>query len=221
MKAAVAGSTGLTGFELVQQLAELESCNGVIAFSRKGDLWNHYKVRDLKLDYADEPALVAALRQVDTVFCCLGTTMKTAGSKDAFRTVDHDYVVHLIRASKKAEVQQFHLISAMGASASSSIFYNRIKGEVEEGLKSMDIPMRYIYRPGLLGGNRKEWRFGEKMATVIMNVLNPLLIGPLYRYRKVPVTKLAASMIKHALKPSVGVHIIDSEEILKTPQRKS
>lgn len=217
VRVAVAGSTGLTGFELVNQLAEMENCEGVVAFGRRGDLWHHYKVRDQKVDYNDESALVAALAKIDAVFCCLGTTMKNAGSKEAFRNVDYDFVVHLMIAAEKAGVQQFHLISSMGASTKSSFFYNRVKGGVEEELKKMVIPVRYIYQPGLLGGKRKEHRLGEKMASLIMDVINPLLIGPLFPYRKVPVQKLASSMIANAIDPVEGVHTISSVEILRVP----
>jgi uncharacterized protein YbjT (DUF2867 family) len=217
MKSVVAGSTGFVGEELVRALAGDQECRGVLALSRKGDVWDHFQVKAVNADLSDPESLKSVLKGSDALYCCLGTTIRTAGSKEAFEQVDFVYVLNLLKAAEIAGVKQFHVISAMGADIHSMFFYSRVKGKMEAAVAESTVPARYIYRPGLLGGGRKEWRTGERMAEWIMMLFRPLMLGPLRKYRTVHRRRLAACMLHYSKQAEPGVHIIASERILDFP----
>src|SRR5690606_24320068 len=123
--------------------------------------------------------------KVDDVFCCLGTTIKKAGSQNAFRRVDYDYPVALGKLAKSAGAKRFLVISAMGADARSNIFYSRVKGQMEEALKKMEFPALHIFQPSLLLGKRDEFRLGEKAASVLAPAISPLLRGKMKKYKPI------------------------------------
>lgn len=155
----------------------------------------------------------------EDVFCCLGTTIKKAGSQEAFRQVDLDYPVEAARLAAAHGVKQLLVISALGADASSSIFYNRIKGEMErqvsdyagKGLESV-----HLFRPSLLLGNRQEFRLGESVAAGISRAL-PFLwrIAPLKPYKPIHAETVAQGMLAAAGRtpPQGGVFVYESKEI--------
>jgi uncharacterized protein YbjT (DUF2867 family) len=147
--------------------------------------------------------------QLDDAFCALGTTIKQAGSQDAFRKVDHDYILAFARAAKAAGAKRFLLVSAMGASASSSIFYSRVKGETERDIRALGFETLHIFRPGLLLGERAEKRSGEEIGAALTPFLNPLMIGPLRDYRSIRGEAVAGAMRGAALSPALerGAHI--------------
>src|SRR5690606_18048475 len=110
---------------------------------------------------------------VDDVFCCLGTTIKKAGSQEAFKIVDYDYPVKLALMAQTADVQNFLVISALGANAQSKVFYSRTKGQLENQLKEINLKALHIFQPSLLLGNRQEFRLGEKIASILSPVFSP------------------------------------------------
>jgi uncharacterized protein YbjT (DUF2867 family) len=140
------------------------------------------------------------------VFCALGTTIRTAGSRAAFRRVDHDYVVSLARLARAHGARHFLLVSSVGADPRSRVFYSRVKGEVESAVQTLGYPSLTIVRPSLLLGPRSEFRLGEALV-------KPL--GPLFprRYRPVHARAVAATMIRAALEDRSGVRIVESREI--------
>jgi len=141
------------------------------------------------------------------VYCCLGTTIKKAGSQDAFRRVDHDYVVALAQAAKQAGARRFLLVSALGANPRSHIFYNRVKGEVERDVSAVAFAAVHIFRPSLLLGERAESRPLERLGTLAFGVLAPLLVGPLRPYRPIAAEAVAQAMVRAALGEGTGVRV--------------
>jgi uncharacterized protein YbjT (DUF2867 family) len=197
--ALLAGASGLVGGHLLQRLFTDPRYKRVITVSRKALGIEHPKLRPLITDFNAIEAAVADLGEtVDDAFCALGTTMRTAGSRAAFRRVDFGYVVAFARAARAAGAQRFILGSAIGASARSRIFYMRVKGETEEAVAALGYPALHIFRPGLLLGQRAESRPLETLGMALMPLLNPLMLGPAKAYRGIPADTVAAAMITAA-----------------------
>jgi uncharacterized protein YbjT (DUF2867 family) len=202
--ALVAGATGLVGGELVRQLAAHGGYARVTALVRRpADLPD--TVVPLTADF-ERLEDVADQLAAGHVFCALGTTIRTAGSRAAFRRVDHDYVVSLARLARAHGARHFLLVSSVGADPRSRVFYSRVKGEVESAVQTLGYPSLTIVRPSLLLGPRSEFRLGEALV-------KPL--GPLFprRYRPVHARAVAATMIRAALEDRSGVRIVESREI--------
>jgi uncharacterized protein YbjT (DUF2867 family) len=190
--ALLAGASGLVGGHLLQRLLADPRYKRVITVSRKALGIEHPKLRPLITDFDAIEAAVAGLGEtVDDAFCALGTTMRTAGSRAAFRRVDFGYVVAFARAARAAGAQRFMLVSAIGASARSRIFYMRVKGETEEAVAALGYPALHIFRPGLLLGPRAESRPREALGMALMPLLNPLMLGPAKAYHGIPADMVA------------------------------
>jgi uncharacterized protein YbjT (DUF2867 family) len=147
---------------------------------------------------------------VDGVVCTLGTTIRKAGSQEAFRRVDHDYPLTVAWLARQHGAGAFALNSATGADPRSRFFYNRVKGEVEEALRGVGFPSLTIVRPALIGGDRDEFRPAEFVAMRILRLAHPLLPR---RYRMVPHERIAGVLLEAAVTASRGEHIIESEAI--------
>ncbi len=139
--------------------------------------------------------------QAETAVCCLGTTIKTAGSQAAFRAVDYEAVIAFARLAKRVGVQHFIVVSAVGASSTSASFYSRVKGEMEAALQAMNFATLSIVQPSLLLGERAEQRLGERIGQVVSLPLAPLLMGPLSPYRPIHGADVAKAMATLALGP--------------------
>lgn len=210
--AIVIGATGLTGSHLVKWLCESEAYIAVHVIARKALSYEHPKLDVLVKDFdtIEENDLEVA----HDFFCCLGTTIKTAGSKEAFEKVDLTYPVQLACMAKNKGVSHFLVISAMGANPNSTVYYNRVKGEMEKQLIDLKLKKLSIFRPSLLTGDRKEFRLGERIGESVMQIVNPLLFGPLKKYRSIESQQVAFAMMQKAIfgnnKP---VSIYQSDEI--------
>jgi len=206
--ALIAGSTGLIGNQLLALLLESSDYDKVIALSRKPLNLNHPKLENviLTVDRLDHLATLKA----DDIFCCLGTTIKQAKSKEAFRKVDFDYPVALAKMLKQNGAQQFLLVSALGANKSSGIFYNRVKGEVEEAISKLGYSCFHIFRPSLLVGDRKEERTGEEAAKVFYRFFGFLIPK---KYKGIESIKVARAMLQQAQNKSDGQFIHESDSL--------
>ena len=212
-KALIVGATGLIGGFCLQALLDDPNYSEVIALVRKPILKTHRKLKTVITQF-DKLEQVVSNIQVEDVYCCLGTTIKKAGSQEAFKKVDHTLVVTVAELMKKQGAEQFLVISAMGANKDSKVFYNRVKGEMEAALQKLGYPCLRIIRPSLLLGPRKEFRLGEKIAVMLTPLLKPFLLGSLKKYRPVEAEKVAQFMVKVARdEPIVGVHIYESNLI--------
>lgn len=153
------------------------------------------------------------LRDASVVFIALGTTLRRAGSRDAFRRVDLDYVHAVGSAARQAGVPHLVAISSLGASVAGSTFYLRVKGEAEEALTALEFPSLTIVRPSLLLGERSEVRRGERASAVLLGAARPLLRGPFQRYRPISARVVARAMVRAAADPPNGVAIFESHHL--------
>jgi len=204
--ALIAGSTGLTGSYLLNILLEAPEYREVIAYVRKPSGNQHPKLKEVVVDWDTLQASVEA----DDVYCCLGTTIKKAGSQEAFRKVDYAYPLQLAQVQFKGGSQQFLLVSAIGADAKSAIFYSRVKGELENAIQAIGYNSVQIFRPSFIAGPRKESRAGERIGLAIFSFLSPLFIGPLKKYAPIHAEQIARAMYRTAQKNISGSHIYDS-----------
>ncbi|NCT95484.1 MAG: oxidoreductase [Chitinophagaceae bacterium] len=203
------GASGLTGRNVLQLLLNDSLYTQVTIYVRRPVKLSHPKLIQQVINYE---TLDTAL-EADDVFCCLGTTIKKAGSQEAFRQVDLVYPLRVAALQLAAGSTQFNLISAVGASEKSGIFYSRIKGEVEQALQRMGFPQLNIFRPSIIIGERDERRTGEKIALGMTRVIAPLLIGSLRKYRPVTALAIARAMLHYAHAAEQGIHIITSDQI--------
>ncbi|MHA6495209.1 oxidoreductase [Pseudomonas borbori] len=199
----LAGASGLTGEHLLDRLLNEPTVARVLAPSRR-PLAEH---PHLENPVGELLGLLSQLSgQVHTAFCCLGTTIKQAGSQEAFRAVDHDLVLAFAERARALGARHLLVISALGADATSSVFYNRVKGEMENALKAMDWPQLTLVRPSLLLGPRSEFRLGERLAAPLMRWLPG-------KYRGIEATVLARALWRLALEEEDGVRVIESDQL--------
>ena len=192
--ALVAGGSGLVGTEVVRLLLSDPQWERVIALTRRPLAVSHSKLREMPL-----PDLTAVVPLTgDALFCCLGTTIKIAGSQAAFRVVDHDLPLALARAARAGSVPHYLLVSALGADPRSRVFYSRVKGELELALSAIGFPRLTIAQPSLLLGQRTEARPGEGLSGLALGLVGPLLVGPLRHLRAIPAATVAAALVAAA-----------------------
>jgi uncharacterized protein YbjT (DUF2867 family) len=216
--ALVLGGSGLVGKALVETLIQQNTYKKIVLLVRRPIEIINPVCEPHVVDF-DHLENEAELFQVTDVFCCLGTTIKKAKTKEAFRRVDYDYPVKAAKLSYNAGVENFLIVTAMGANPKSLFFYNKVKGDVEETLKKLELPSLYIFRPSLLLGNREEFRLGEKIAAKASNILNLFMVGPLKTYKAIEAKKVAAAMAEVASSENKGVHIYRSDEIQQLAKR--
>ena len=199
----LAGASGLTGEHLLDRLLNEPTVARVLAPSRR-PLAAH---PHLENPVGELAALLPHLSgNVDIAFCCLGTTIKQAGSEAAFRAVDHDLVLAFAERARALGARHLLVISALGADAHSAVFYNRVKGELEAALQAQDWPQLTIVRPSLLLGARREFRLGERL-------LAPLARWIPGKYRGIKACTLAHALWRLALEEQDGTRIIESDQL--------
>jgi uncharacterized protein YbjT (DUF2867 family) len=152
---------------------------------------------------------------VDDIFCALGTTIRKAGSQEAFRRVDLDYPLAAARLARQAGATQFLLVSSVGADPRSKNFYLRTKGELEQEIAQLGFSALHIFRPSLLLGSRAEFRFGERVVQVAAPMLNLAMIGGLRRYRAIPAATVGRAMVAAAKTGNSGTQIHEYDEIIR------
>ncbi len=206
--ALVAGSTGLIGSQLVDLLLADGYYNKVIALSRKRLPVSHARLENVLVDINSLDKL--STLKADDVFCCLGTTMKQAGSKEAFKRVDYEYPLQLAKSLKSTGAKKFLLVSALGADKSSRIFYNKVKGLVEEAIGHLAYDSYHIFRPSLLIGPRKEARAGEDAAKIFYSIFGFLIPK---KYKGIESVKVARAMMTEAKSDKVGLQIYESSTL--------
>ena len=199
----LAGATGLTGEHLLDRLLNEPTITRVLAPSRR-PLAKH---PHLENPVGDPAVFLPQLSgRVDIAFCCLGTTIKQAGSETAFRAVDLDMVVAFSKRAREMGARHLLVVSSLGADPKSSVFYNRVKGEMEEALKAQDWPQLTIARPSLLLGERIEPRTAERLAAPLAR----LLPG---KYHGIEACELARALWRLALEEQDGIRVVESDEL--------
>jgi uncharacterized protein YbjT (DUF2867 family) len=207
--ALVAGSTGLIGNQLLELLLREDRYEKIIALSRKPLAIQNSKIVNLVVDF-DKLNEIKSSLAADDVYCCLGTTIKQVKTKEAFRKVDYEYPLTLATITKEQGANTFLLVSALGANKDSSIFYNTVKGEVEDAISHVDFESLHIFRPSLLIGPRVEHRSGEEAAKVIYKYLNFLIPK---KFKGIESIKVARAMIAFAQLNEKGIFFHESTEL--------
>lgn len=210
--ALVVGATGLVGGLVVKELLQQEEIVEVRALVRRPFEMTHPKLKVMQIDWDRLEMYTAFFADVHSVYCCLGTTIKQAGSQEQFRKVDLDYVLKTAQLAKRSGVRQFMAVSSAGASPKVRNFYLRTKGEMEEGLARIGFSGLHLFRPSLLLGERTDTRFGERLAAVLMTSLDVVFRTPrLAPYRAIPASKVARSMVAIGLSNVSGSHVYTNE----------
>ncbi|EMH0062016.1 NAD-dependent dehydratase [Providencia rettgeri] len=208
MKLLIVGATGLVGSHVLSLALADPRVTQVIAPTRC-DLPEHAKLWAPTVDFNHLPD-EADLWGVDAVVCTLGSTMKVAGSKAAFRRVDYDYPLACAELAKKWHCPTFVLTSALGANANSPFFYSRVKGELEKRLISLGFSSLTIVRPNVISGHRSQERLGEVVVIRVISFLSRLLPASC---QISPATNIASALLEGAVNPIQGVNIVSSKQL--------
>jgi uncharacterized protein YbjT (DUF2867 family) len=208
--ALIAGATGLVGGHVLGLLLEDPAYTRVVSVSRRPVHTTPAKLEQHIVDFATLPEMPPA----DDAFCCLGTTIRRAGSQEAFRRVDYDYVVSFASAAHRAGARQLLLVSAVGADPAARVFYSRVKGEVEAAVRQMPFEGIQIFRPSLLLGERTEFRLGERVATWFAPVAGLALVGSLRRYLPIEAADVARAMVRIAREAPRGPSVFEYDAII-------
>lgn len=212
-KVIVAGASGLIGSKLLHVLLQKDNYDEVLILVRKELPVKNKKLVQLVIDFDKLEEHTAAISG-HAIFCCLGSTKKKTPDLAVYRKVDHDYPLKLAQLAKLNGIEQYHLVSALGANSKSSNFYTKMKGETEDAIKNTGIKCLHIYQPSILTGNRKESRPAERFAIGAMKIIDPLLIGGLRKYRSIPAETVARAMFNESIKKQEGVFIHTSDNII-------
>ena len=206
--ALLAGATGLVGRELLSLLLDDADIAEVVTLTRRPLQHPHPKLQQGVVEFDQLGNF--ALPGVDDFYCCLGTTIKRAGSQRAFREVDFVYPLAIARMALAAGATRCLFVSAMGADASSRIFYNRVKGELEAALAQLPFEAVFAFRPSLLAGDREEFRGGERIALAVARPLSLLIPA---KFRPVAGIDVARAMLACAKRDRPGRFVVPSDEI--------
>ena len=214
--ALLAGATGLVGRELLPLLLDDGDIEEVVVLSRRSLATPHPKLQQGIVAFDQLQNFV--LPPVDDFYCCLGTTMRDAGSREAFREVDLVYPVTIARMALAAGATRCFVVSAMGADRTSRVFYNRIKGELEQELMRLELRTVYAFRPSLLAGQRTEFRVGERVALAFALPLS-FLLPP--RIRPIAAADVARAMHACGRRTAVGRFVIPPTRSGKSRRSRS
>lgn len=206
------GASGLVGSFLLDILLNSEEYRSVIIFVRKEIGLKHSKLTEHIIDF-DQLDNYDDLVQADDLFCCLGTTIKQAKTREAFKLVDYYYPLKFAEMAKKNGVTQFLMVTSIGANDTSSVFYLKTKGECEEAIKKLNLSSTSIFRPSSLLGPRKVVRPQERIGEIVMKVFSFCLIGKLKKYRPIQAQRVAEVMSIVAQSPKQGFTIYESDQI--------
>lgn len=208
----LAGATGLVGSAVQPLLLADGRVAQLTLVGRKRVPGHHGKQEQWIADN-----LLEALRpaKVDAVICTLGTTIRKAGSQEAFIAVDRDLPIGIGKWAKEQGASTFVVVSALGADTRSRIFYSRVKGEVEAGLEAMGFSSLSLFQPSVLTGPRAERRRGEGVGAAVLKGVAPLLKGRWAAYRIMPHDVLAQALVEAALEPRMGVHRLTYHAIVE------
>lgn len=210
--AVVLGATGLVGKAVTEDLLNGDWDEVRVLIRRPLEM-QHPKLKQILIDWEQLVQYKEHFMGVYAVFCCLGTTIKKAGSQEKFEVVDLKYPLAAAAIAKECGVKQFLAVSSLGANAKSRNFYSRTKGRAEEGLIAAGFHGLHLFRPSLLLGEREEFRLGERAAAVLMKAIDFAMVGKAAQYRAIPGAKVAKAMVNIAMANTGGVHIYPNDVI--------
>jgi uncharacterized protein YbjT (DUF2867 family) len=202
----LAGGSGLVGGALLLRLLRDDPFVRVVSFGRRALPIRDPKLVQVETDFTAAAAFDAAAPP-SVAFCCLGTTIRKAGSREAFRKVDHDAVLAFALAARRKGASTFIHVSSLGANPGSRAFYAAVKGETESDVSRVGFPSVYALRPSILDGDRPESRPAEHVGLLVGRILAPIL----GKYGPTPVGAVAATMVSLARNPEPGVHVVEPD----------
>jgi uncharacterized protein YbjT (DUF2867 family) len=212
MTATLVGATGLIGSYLLEELLNDPYFDTVRILIRRPIDITHPKLEKKIVDFNDSDSLLVALSNSDVLFCSIGSTMKKVkGDKEAYRKIDFDIPVKLARFCKMTDCEKFILVSSAGANSKSRNFYQHLKGETDEAVKTVGLKTIHIMRPSLLLGERKEFRLGENIGKAVMTGLSFLIPE---KYKAIQGKDVAKVMLVLAKKNEKGVFVHENKEII-------
>ncbi len=207
------GFSGLTGSQILRNLVDDPSVSKVVCIGRKNADLDSLKVSFIQISSLEDLKKIEQMPTGAHWICCLGTTIKTAGSKENFLKVDLKAVIDFANLAKYSMPKSLSIISATGANKSSAIFYNQVKGQMEEAVMNLNLPYVNIFRPGLLIGDRKEFRLGEKMMIELIGILRHFMPEVIFRKIATPIDQLAVKIIQESRSQGSGFKIFESDKI--------
>lgn len=211
---AIIGGTGLIGNQLLSLLLKVNHFADIYLITRRKFIVEDARVKNIVIDFNDDESFKKALSSCSVVFCSVGTTQKKVnGNQIEYRKVDYDIPVKAAKFCEENEGTAFLLVSSVGADSGSKNFYLAIKGEVEEAVMKRKIASISIFRPSLLLGDRKEFRIGEKISTILMKPLSFLIPSI---YKPIEVAQVAKSMYQAAVLNKPGIHIYHYTEMVES-----
>ncbi len=214
MRALLAGATGLVGGHVLNLLLNDPNFSEVKVVTRKPLGNSNSKIKEIILDFNQLENHSAEL-DTDIVFCCLGTTIKIAGSQEAFKKVDYEYPYRLAQIAKTSGAKKYILVSAMGSNKNSLIFYNRVKGELEQDIDKLGFEAFHVIQPSLIIGERQEKRMGEGLAQKLSPVFDKLMMGPLSKYKSIKAEQIAKAMVTISKSGDSGTIRHENDELHK------
>jgi uncharacterized protein YbjT (DUF2867 family) len=208
----ILGASGLIGHAVLNQAIENTQIEQIIILVRKSINLKHNKLTEVITDFKNLSEINSNVMG-DALICCLGTTRKKTPNLQEYKNIDFGLTVEIAKIAKENDVQQIHLISAIGADPKSKIFYNKLKGETEQALIKIDFPQTIIYRPSLLIGKRNEFRLGELIAQKLAPVFDVFLIGSLKKYHSISAKTIAKAVLNRILSEGEKTEIMEYNEI--------
>ncbi len=212
--AIVCGSTGLVGQLLLYKLLESPLYEKVISVVRRPSLIKHHKLSEIIIDFDQLSDKMVGLIAQDA-FCCLGTTLKKAGSKEIQEKIDRQYVSDFAKACIKNGVSSIAIVSSIGANENSSNFYLRTKGKMEKDVSNLPFKNISFLRPSFILGDRSEFRLGERIGVFFAKIIDFVLIGKLRIYRGINASLIAKGMIGALNSDINGVNIYHYDDIVR------
>lgn len=216
--ALVVGATGLVGGHVIDRLVARDEWSRILVLARRSIGRTGEKIAEHIVDFeklaSDGASLDIGGATVDDVFCCLGTTIKVAGSQDRFRRVDQDYTVAVARLARSAGACRLALVSSIGASETTGNFYLRVKGETERDVRALGYETVIIARPSYLLGERTERRTAESAGIAVASALAPLMLGGLRAYRPIRGEQVAAALVNAIAAGDTGVRVLTYADLV-------
>jgi uncharacterized protein YbjT (DUF2867 family) len=210
--ALIAGASGLIGGQCLRFLLDNAMYGKVTALVRRPLPVSHAKLEQHVVDF-DRLKSFSHVIRADDVFCCLGTTRKKSGSREGYEKIDYTYPFEMAKIASGNGARQFLIVSSVGANPLSSVLYLRIKGKVEEAIKNLPFRSVHIFRPSMLVGKRKEFRWEDYVVPPLLKLAGLGMVGKLRKYRAIEGKTVAFSMVEIARMDLEGVYVYESDEI--------
>lgn len=204
----------MLGQECLRQLLSSDSYSRVVVVARKAAAANHAKLAEVIVDF-DRLEQHSANIGADHVFCCLGTTIRHAGSEEAFRRIDHDYPLSIAGVALRNGATKYMLVSSIGAAPQSRFWYLRVKGQLEQDLAGLGYHAVHCLRPSWLDGDRAHKRVREEFGIGFTRAISFLLVGPWRKYRVIKAADVARAMIVLAQSDLSGFHTHESDRLVE------